>query len=158
MKKLKSILGHGGGVLTVALAVISPFLLFGWFQAGIGSMGLRIHPSFSGGDVARTVARSGYQIRVYQPVGRTTRWQRIEPFVQLEWTPVSALPESVTDDIDLDGDSAPDVRVTFSRSKLTVDTAPLNERYRAMHSDGVSSFSSLIARVNDGIVVRLPLK
>jgi hypothetical protein len=30
-------------------------------------------------------------------------------------------------------------------------------RYRPMHSRGVTSFSALIARVNDSLVVRIPL-
>ena len=34
MKKLRSILGNTGAVLTLALAVLTPFLLFGWFQSG----------------------------------------------------------------------------------------------------------------------------
>jgi len=38
-----------------------------------------------------------------------------------------------------------------------VDVTPLGARYRPMHSRGVTSFSALIARVKDGIVVRIPI-
>ena len=59
--------------------------------------------------------------------------------------------------MDLDGDGAPDVRVAIDTHNLVVDVAPLNARYRPMHSQGVTSFSALIARVNDSLIVRIPL-
>ena len=157
MKRLKSILGHTGAILTVMCAIVAPFLLFGWFESAIAAMGLRIHPEFSGGQVARTIVRPGYRIELYQRVGRTSPWQRVDPFIQLRWTPVSALPVAVSEDLDVDGDSKPDVRISFEPARLVADAVPLNPRYHAMHSAGVTSFSKLIARVNDTIVVRVPI-
>jgi hypothetical protein len=157
MKKLNSILGHSGAILTVVLAAASPFVLFGWFQNAIGGMGLRIHPSFSGGELSHTITRPDYRIEVFRSVGRTTPWQRVHPFIQARWTPAAGLPASVSDEVDLDGDGTPDVRVAFRPADLVVDVAPLDARYRAMHSRGVTSFSELIARVNDAVVVRLPV-
>jgi len=156
MKKIGSILGHSGAILTVALAAISPFVLMGWFEKAVGDMGLRIHPAYSGGQISHTIARSGYRIVVYKKVGRTTPWQRVSPFIQAQWTPVSGLPAAVSDDVDLDGDGRADVRVSFTTAGLNMDVQPLDPRYHAMHSQGVTSFSTLIARVNDAIVVRLP--
>jgi|WetSurMetagenome_2_1015567.scaffolds.fasta_scaffold907005_2 hypothetical protein len=157
MKRLTSILGHSGAIAALVLAAISPFLLFGWFQQAIGAMGLKIHPSYSGGAVSHIVARPGYRILVYERVGKTTPWQRVAPFVQASWVPTAGLPASVSDDVDLDKDGKPDVRVTFKPADLAVDVIPLNPRYRPMHSNGVTSFSALIARVDDRIVVRLPV-
>ena len=34
---------------------------------------------------------------------------------------------------------------------------PLDPRYRVLHTNGVTSFSALIARVNNAVVVRLPV-
>ena len=158
MKKLRSMLGHSGAVLTLLLALLSPFLLFGWFQSAIGAAGLRVNPVYSGGEVARVVQRDGYRIVVYRPTLRSSPLQRVGPFLQMKWTPAAGLPKAVTDEVDLDGDAKPDVQVRFSPSRLTVDVAPLNPRYLPMHSAGVTSFSALIARVGDDIVVRIPMK
>jgi hypothetical protein len=158
MKRLTSILGHSGAIAALVVAVLGPFLLFGWFQKGIGAMGLKIHPSYSGGAVSRVVQRPGYRILVYERVGRTTPWQRVDPFVQASWAPVPALPASVSDEVDVDGDGKPDFRVAFKPAELSVDAVALNPRYHTMHSSGVTSFSALIARVNDTIVVRLPVE
>ena len=83
--------------------------------------------------------------------------QRIGPFVQVTWTPAASLPARLSDDVDLDGDGAPAVRVAIDSHNLVVDVAPLGARYHPMHSQGVTSFSALIARVNDSLIVRIPL-
>jgi hypothetical protein len=60
--------------------------------------------------------------------------------------------------VDLDGDGTPDVMVRLDTAgQLEVDATPLNPRYRPMHSEGVTSFAALIARVRDGVIVRIPL-
>jgi hypothetical protein len=156
MKKLRSILGNSGAVLTLAFAVLAPFLLFGWFQAAIGAAHLRIDPTYSGGEISHIIQRENYRIVVNRPVPRRSPLQRIGPFVQLAWTPAS-LPAHLSDEVDVDGDGTPDVRVDIDSHNLVVDVTPLNARYRPMHSQGVTSFSALIARVKDGIVVRIPL-
>jgi hypothetical protein len=150
-------MGHGAAILTVVLAALSPFVLFGWFVDAIGGMGLSVHPAYSGGEVSHSITRPGYRILVYRRVGKTTPWQRIEPFVQMRWTPARNLPVSVSDEVDVDGDGKADIRVNFRPAEAVVDAVPLDARHRAVHSKGVSSFSRLIARVNDSIVVRLPL-
>jgi len=158
MTKLKSILGYSGAILTVALALVTPFVLLGWFTQGIGAMGLRIHPSYSGGEVSHTIQRQGYRILVYRRVGRTTPWQRVDPFVQARWTPGTALPATLSDDLDLNGDGKPDVHIVLDTVRMVVDAAPLGAGWRPLHSRGVTSFSALIARVDGDIVVRLPVE
>jgi hypothetical protein len=158
MKKLRSILGHSGAVLTLVLALLSPFLLFGWFEKAIGAAGLHISPVYSGGEVARVIAREGYRIVVYRPTLRGSPLQRIDPFIQMRWTPEAGLPNAVVDDVDLDGDGTPDVQVRFNPARLVVDVSPLDRHYRPMHSAGVISFSALIGRVGEDIVVRIPLE
>ena len=157
MKRLRSILGNTGAVLTLALAVIAPFLLYGWFQAAIGAARLHIDPTYSGGEISHVIQRPGYRIVVNRPVPRRSPLQRIGPFIQLAWTPAASLPAHLSDDVDLDGDGAPDIRVAIDSHNLVVDVTPLTARYRPMHSQGVTSFSALIARVQDALVVRIPL-
>jgi hypothetical protein len=157
MKKLRSILGNSGAVLTLALAALTPFLLFGWFQAAVGAARLHIDPTYSGGEISHVIQRGGYRIVVNRPVPRKSPLQRIGPFVQITWTPADRLPANLSDEVDLDGDGVPDVRVAIDSNNLVVDVTPLRARYRPMHSQGVTSFSALIARVKDGLVVRIPL-
>jgi len=38
-----------------------------------------------------------------------------------------------------------------------VDVEPLNPRYEAMHNVGKQKFSALIVRLDDAILVRIPL-
>jgi hypothetical protein len=83
--------------------------------------------------------------------------QRVDPFVQVAWVPADKLPAHLSDEVDLDGDGVPDVRVVIDSQPLVVDVTPLGARYRPMHSQGVTSFSALIARVQDALVVRIPL-
>jgi hypothetical protein len=88
--------------------------------------------------------------------------QRVRAFVQVDWTPASALPAHVSDLVDMDGDGAADVRVTFDMPRdakvpLRVNVERLSSQYLAMHEVGKSGFSELIARVDDAVVVRIPL-
>ena len=134
-KRLRSILGNIGAAITLALAALTPFLLYGWFQNVIGAAHLRIDPTYSGGEVSHVIERADYRIVVNRPVPRRSPLQRV----------------------DLDGDGVPDVRVAIESRNLVVDVAPLGARYRPMHSRGVTSFSALVARVKDALVVRIPL-
>jgi hypothetical protein len=157
MRRFCSILGNSGAALSMALAVLTPFVLLGVFEKAIGSAGLRINPVYSGGETARVIQREGYRIVVNRQVARLTPLQRVDPFVQMTWAPAAGLPETVADEVDLDGDGKPDVRVRFSPARLEAEMDPLGGPYRALRWQGMRSFSQLIARVNDGIVVRLPL-
>ena len=162
MTRLRSVLGYTGATLTLLAALLTPFVLYGWFQKVIGSAGLRIHPIYSGGDVARIIQREGYSIRINKAVLREKPTERFEPFVQLTWTPAGNLPEHIADEVDVDGDGQTDLLVRFDVPKdpltgLTVDVTAKNARVRALHTQGAASFFALIARVKDTIVVRVPV-
>ena len=162
MTRLRSVLGYTGAILTLLAAILTPFVLLGWFQQTIGSAGLRIHPMYSGGEVVHVIRREGYSIRVNQPVPREKATERFEPFVQLAWTPAKNLPAHVADEVDLDADGQTDVLVQFDVPKdpsgsLTVDVTAKSGRAQTMHVQGTSSMYALIAHVKDAIVVRVPV-
>jgi hypothetical protein len=82
--------------------------------------------------------------------------------VQLDWQPVSALPQHVSDAVDVDGDGQPDIRVSFDvpkdpKAPLRVDVDSLNPRYETMRNAGKEKYSRLIVRVDKAILVRVPL-
>jgi len=163
MKRLRGILGYTAAVLTIAVAVLGPLVWFGFFTRAAAKTSLRIDPAYTGGEPARTIARDSYQIVIYKPVQKRAPLSPIGSFVQIVWKPVSALPATVSEQLDLDGDGQPDCVVSFQaprnpRATLHVDVKPLTALVKPMNGVSKESFSSLIARVNDTIVVRVPLR
>ena len=163
MKRLSAVLGYAVAVLTIAVAVVGPLFWFGFFTRAAARTSLRIEPTYTGGEPARTIARDTYQIVIYKPVLKRAPLSPIASFVQIVWKPVSALPAAISEPLDLDGDGQPDCVVSFQASrdpqaKLRVTVKPLTALVQPMNGVGRDSFSSLIARVNDSIVVRVPLR
>ena len=130
-------------------------------RSAVAHAGLHVDATYSGGTVARTIERNGYQIAVYQPV-RPRAMQRIEPFVQIVFKPADALPARMNEEIDLDGDGQPDVRVSFvvpadPHAPLRGDVTALNSKYQSLANVGGDSYSRLVVRVDNQVIVRVPL-
>ncbi|MGA2299982.1 MAG: hypothetical protein ABSG77_04705 [Candidatus Acidiferrum sp.] len=161
MKWPTSKLGYTAAGMTVVVAMLVPFLLFGLFTKGFTKLGLRVDEMYSGGPTVRTIQADGYTVTIHKAV-YPHLLQTEKPFVQLDWKPVNALPQHVSDAVDVDGDGQPDVRVSFDvpkdpKTPLRVDVDALNPRYQAMRNVGKQKFSELIVRVDDAILVRVPL-
>jgi hypothetical protein len=162
MKLPTSKLGYTAAGVTVFAAVLVPFLLMNAFSRGFTRLGLHVDEVYSGGPTVRTIQASGYTIDINRLV-HPHMWQAEKPFVQLAWTPATALPAHVSDTVDIDNDGQPDVQVSFDvpkdhKATLYVDVQPIRPGYEALYHVSKPSFSSLIARVDDRIVVRVPLK
>ncbi|MEK7407419.1 MAG: hypothetical protein AAB225_20270 [Acidobacteriota bacterium] len=163
MKRLRPVLGYTAAGLTILAAVLTPFLLIELFTRGVAATGVEVDPAWVGGKPSHVITRGAYRVTVHHPVWPRAPLQRLEPFVQLVFQPVSALPPRVSDEIDLTGDHAPDVRVAFDvpqdpNAGLRVDVTPLTSLVLPLRQAGKDSFSALIARVDDTIVVRVPLQ
>ncbi len=159
--KIREKLGYTAAGLTVLAAALVPFVLYGLFTKGFAALGLRVDEVYSGGPKVRTIKTAAYSIDVHRPVSPHLL-QTEKPFVQLDWRPVSALPGHVSDAVDIDGDGQPDVRVSFDvpkdpKTPLRVNVEALNPHYKAMANVGKERFSKLIVRVDDAILVRVPL-
>ena len=159
--RILPILAYTGAGLMLLVTVCVPFVLFQVFTNGVAHAGLHIDAVYSGGTVARTIQRDGYRILVYQPV-QPRLLERIEPFVQIVFEPADALPAHVSDEIDLDGDGRPDVRVSFNlpadpNAPLRGDVTALNAAYISLTNVGGESFSRMIVRTGNKIVVRVPM-
>ena len=159
--KLRPTLGYTAAGLTVLATMLTPFLLYGSFTHGVASLGLHVDEMYSGGPKVRTIQNGAYSIAVHRPV-YPHLLQNEKPFVQLDWNPASALPAHVSDTVDIDGTGHPDVRVSFDvpanpKAPLRVNVEPLNPHYEAMQNAGKESFSRLIVRVDNSILVRVPL-
>jgi hypothetical protein len=90
MKRLIPILGYTAASLTVLAAALIPFLLMNVFTPGVAATGVRIDPSFTGGEPVRTVRRADYQVVIYRPVPRPSPLARVDSVVQLDWTATAA--------------------------------------------------------------------
>ena len=159
--KLRAKLGISAAILTMVVALLVPFVMYGLIAKGVTRLGLHVDEVYSGGPVVRTIQREAYSINVHRTV-TPHALQSEKPFVQMDWTPVSALPEHVADTVDVDGDGKPDLRVSFNapknpKAELRVDVDPLNARFEAMRNAGKDQYSRLIVRVDDSILVRVPL-
>ena len=159
--KLSAKLGYLGAGLTLFAAALAPFSLYGLFTKGFSSLGLRVSETYSGGPKVRTIQAVGYTIDIHRPVSPRIL-QREKPFVQLDWKPANALPVHVSDPVDIDGDGNADVHVDFDvpkdlKASLRVNVEPLNPMYGEMRNVGKEKFSALIVRVDNGILVRVPV-
>ncbi len=159
--KLRAILGYTAACATLLVAALTPFLLMGYFSNGLAALPLHVDEVYSGGPKVREVQMGDYSIAIHRPV-RPHFLQTEKPFVQLDWTPASALPPHVSDMVDIDGRGQPDILVSFDvpsdpKAPLRVNVEPLIPRYQAMHSVGKDKFSRLIVRVDNAILVRVPL-
>ena len=160
-KRTVAALAYAGAALTLVVAICVPFFLFGIFTKAVAHAGLHVDATYSGGTVARTIQRNGYQIAVYQPVWPRAL-QRIEPFVQIVFNPADALPSRISEAIDLDGDGQPDVKVSFvvpadPHAPLHGDVTALNSKYQSLANVGGDSFSRLVVRVDNQVIVRVPM-
>jgi hypothetical protein len=159
--RMRERLGYTAAGLTVLAAVLTPFLLLGLFTKGFAALGLHVDEMYSGGPKVRTVRTATYSIDIHRPVSPHLL-QTEKPVVQLDWKPVSALAGHVSDSVDVDGDGQPDIRVSFdvpkdAKTPLRVNVDALNPRYEAMRNVGREKFSKLIVRVDDAILVRVPM-
>ena len=161
MKMPTAKLGYTAAGLTVFAAALVPFVLYGVLTKGFSSLGLRVDEMYSGGPTVRTIQTAGYTINVHRPVS-PHMLQREKAFVQLDWKPVTALPPHVSDLVDIDGDGKPDIRANFDvpkdpKTPLRVSVEALNPRYEGMRNVKKEKFSALIVRVDDAVLVRVPL-
>ncbi len=162
MQRLTSFLGYTGAVLTSVLMLLMPFVLFGLFTGAVARTGVRVDPVYSGGEPADTLARDGYAIVVNHPVRSRAPLAPPAPFVQMTWTPAAALPASVADTVDVDGDGAADLVARFAvpadtSAPLFVDVVPLGSRVGALTHASRADLSGMIVRVGGRILVRAPL-
>lgn len=161
MKMPTAKLGYTAAGATVLAALLVPFLLTGTFTRMFSSLGLHVDEAYSGGPKVRTIQMAGYSIDVHRPVS-PHMLQHEKPFVQLDWKSVSALPPTVNDTVDVDGDGQPDLRVSFDvprdpKTPLHANVDSLDPKYQSAHNLGKQKFSSLIVRVDDAILVRVPM-
>jgi hypothetical protein len=161
-RRVLAVLSYVGAGLSLLVAACTPFVLLGAFSQAVARTGIHVDAVYSGGIIARTIMRNGYQIDVYRPV-EPHALQRVDPFVQIAFRPAASLPRRFSDEVDLDGDGRPDVRVKLvlprdPNARPTGEVMALNQSYRSFRMPESSFwFSQLIAQSNGAVLVRVPI-
>jgi hypothetical protein len=160
--RLLAVLAYLGAAVALLVAACTPFVLIGAFTNAVARTGVHVDAVYTGGTIARTVFRDGYQIDIYRPV-QPHALQKLDPFIQIAFRPTASLPRSVNEEIDLDGDGQPDVRVRFVLPKDPAarpagEVVALNAKYRSFRMPASDlGFSELIAQSNGAVLVRVPM-
>ncbi len=162
MKRILPVLGYTAAGATIIAAVLVPFVFIDLLTRAFAAIGVRIDPASTGGDVNSVIPRNGYKVAVNHPVRPGSPLRRIEPFVQIAWSPVAGLPARVAEEIDINRDGRPDVRIEFANpagppDQLRVDAISESPGVLGLRHIGKDSFSRAIVRDGDRIVVRVPL-
>jgi hypothetical protein len=100
---------------TVVMLALLPALMM-LPEPFLKATGLRLSDRYSGGPVVQTIAHGAYQTRVHEMSFQALIGESRTGFIQVDWAPLTALPPSIEEEIDADGDGVADLR-------LTVDTA-----------------------------------
>ncbi|MBP2645116.1 MAG: hypothetical protein H6Q75_556 [Firmicutes bacterium] len=85
-------------MIVVALAT----LMGGNFFAAklANTTGIKVSPWYTGGEVVKVIDHGGYRTLIHRPVFDALFGQTQEGFVQIDWQPLAALPETMEEDID----------------------------------------------------------
>jgi hypothetical protein len=118
---------------------------------------------YTGGPVERSIDRGTYRIDVHAAVKSRAPVARLKEFVQLDWKPVAALPAQVDEEVDVDGDGRPDLRVRFAvprdkNARPRADVEPLGGRFEALAGVSNDGFDRIFVRVDDTMMLRVPLR
>jgi len=163
--RILAILAYTGAAVVLLVAILTPFILIGVFSSAVARTGVRVDPVYNGGAIVRTVACDGYHIDVYQLV-RQHALQEGEPFVQIAFRPITELPRQVSEEIDLDGDGQPDVRVSFTLpadpgARPAGEVVALNGKFQSFRMPNrvpaSLAFSQVMVQTDGAVVVRVPL-
>lgn len=113
MSKLKSILGYIAASLSIPIILATFMAMPFWSELLVSATGVTISPWFTGGEVARTVDHDTYRTDIHRPIFDALIGERKEGFVQVDWTPLQAIPARIDEEIDVDGDGQADFRVEW---------------------------------------------
>jgi hypothetical protein len=128
MQTLKKIAGYTLAILATPVVLATFMGLNTWPQKLADVTGVQVSAWYTGGEVVRTVAREGYEVRIHRPVFDGFLWDRSEGFVQIELAPLESVPPLVTEDIDFDNDGARDFRLELDKQKLAAGLTDQTER------------------------------
>ncbi len=148
MKKLKIILGFTWAAVCLLIILIM-FPGLDSFSRQLAKLSfMKVNPTISGGDVARSVEYEDYTLNIHEPVFEALIGESSKGFIQLDWIWKDSIPVPVKDSIDFNMDDHIDFIISID---------PLSDR---VYLDPLQPFVEEItnqARLEDGWIVRVGL-
>jgi hypothetical protein len=149
VSKLKSILGYTIAALMVPVVMVTLLAMGPLAQGLVDATGVVISPIYTGGEVVRTVTHGSYETHIHRPVFDGLLAERRTGFVQIVWSPLTALPETLVEDIDYNNDGKPDFQVTLHPKTKTAEWKPFSSQAYGLEGPYA---------IGDGLGVRINLK
>jgi len=148
MKKLLTILGFFWAAICLLIILIM-FPGLDNFSRQLAKLSfMKINPTLSGGDMARSVEYEEYTLNIHEPVFDALIGESSRGFIQLDWVWKDSIPLPVYDSIDFNMDNYIDFIISIDPVAGTIHLDPLQSRV----SDIIAS-----ARVENGWIVRVGL-
>ncbi|MBN1812029.1 MAG: hypothetical protein JXA14_09360 [Anaerolineae bacterium] len=125
MEKIRPVLGYIMAVFSCLISAAILPAIATLSEPFITATGLTISPNYSGGEVVQTIDHGAYETHVHRMVfDDTLIGERKEGFIQVDWTPLDALPARIDEEIDADGDGQADFRVELDTASKEAMLTP----------------------------------
>jgi hypothetical protein len=144
MTTFKTILGYSAAVLSLLITLVTMAAwMFEWGQAFADRTGLVLVPTYSGGEVVRTVDHGAYQTEIHRPIFDALIGETKEGFIQVAWRKADALPAQINEAIDFDADGQADFHVSLDTATRQATLTPLTQNVLGLK--GVYSLGETLA-------------
>jgi hypothetical protein len=138
MKKVKIF----AGIIWAFAGLIVIIVLFPGLNSLSGSVSrlpfMKIHPRYTGGEVAYQVVEKCCTLNIRKPVFNGFFSDRKSGFVQLDWH--GSLPEIINDTIDYDKDGVTDFSVMVDRKNSKTDLIPVSNLVKKIEISTPTSY------------------
>jgi len=125
MEKIRPVLGYIMAVFSCLISAAILPAIATLSEPLITATGLTISPNYSGGEVVQTIDHGAYETHVHRMVfDDVLIGERREGFIQVDWTPLDALPARVDEEIDADGDGQADFRIELDTASTEATLTP----------------------------------
>ncbi|MHC1761646.1 MAG: hypothetical protein AB9917_19450 [Negativicutes bacterium] len=126
--RLQTFFGYTTAALMLIVAVATFLGLNSFSQKLVSATGLQISPWFSGGEIIGTIDRGSYKTLQHRAVFDALIGQRAEGFVQIDFSPPTALPDQISQDVDFDLDGKIDFHLEYDVPANTAVLTAYNPR------------------------------
>lgn len=148
MKKIFTVLGFIWAAICL-LIVLTMFPGLDSFSKQMAKLPfMKINPSLSGGDVAKTIEYESYTVNIHKPVFAALIGESSRGFVQVEWIWKDSIPVPVYDSVDFNMDLTTD---------FIIEIDPLNDTIKIVSLQNNVGEIEASARTGNGWIARIGL-
>ena len=126
--RLQTFFSYTAAVLALIVALTTFVGMKSFSHKLVSATGLEISPWFSGGEIVRTNDRGAYKTSQHRAVFDGLIGQKAEGFVQIDFSPLAALPDKIDEKIDFDLDGKIDFALEYDVVANTAVLTAYNPR------------------------------